>query len=35
LGVVLAGGQVVGGTGINALNRITITGNQFENIPTY
>ncbi|HWE03786.1 MAG TPA: carbohydrate-binding protein [Tepidisphaeraceae bacterium] len=35
LGVVVADGQVVGGKGINAINRITVTGNEFENITSY
>jgi hypothetical protein len=32
IGVDVEGGQIAGGTGINALNRVTIDGNKFENV---
>ena len=35
LGIDVAGGQVPGGHGLTALNRLTITGNQFENLSGY
>ncbi|HWE02114.1 MAG TPA: carbohydrate-binding protein [Tepidisphaeraceae bacterium] len=34
IGIDVESGQVVGGSGINALNRVTISGNQFENLST-
>jgi len=32
-GIVIIGGLKAGGTGVNALNRLTIASNQFDNIP--